>query len=232
MTPELRAFTRWSGVVAAVGGGVASFVVLARTDSGGDARVGPAVQLMAAGAAVAAVLVHVADGAWDVRAKQASWPGRFAAMVPLAVVPVLSVAGFLMYPLTFEPGRPHDPSWFGVVAAMAFLVHLTGFLLGLGVMGLVVVPVATVVRCLPGAVRGSRDDVRGVLLGLLLAMPAPWACVVVIGYGARGAGGAVVSMMGVDAGWWSVAAWSLVTVAAACATALRRVRPERDTAAR
>lgn len=223
----VRAFTRWLGGVTAAGGGIASLVVLARTDAGGDARIGLAVSLMAGGAAVAAVLVYVVDGAWDVRAKQAWWPGRFAAVIPLALVPVISVAGFLMYPLTFAPGRPHDPSWLGVVVAMAFLVHPTGFLLGLGVMGLVAVPVATVVRCAPGALRGCRDDVRGVLLGLLLALLAPWAAVVVIGYGAHGADGAVVLMVSVDAGWWSVAAWSLLAVAASCVTALRCLRPER-----
>ncbi|WP_436791911.1 hypothetical protein [Yinghuangia sp. YIM S10712] len=179
---------------------------------------------------MAAMLVHVVDGAWDVRARQACWPGRFAWLIPLCLVPALTMAGFLMYPLTFEPGRPHDPSWFGVVVAMAFLVHPTGFLLGLGMMGLVAVPVVTVARCLPGALRRSRDDARGVLLGLLLALLAPWAAVVVVGYGAHGPDAAVVLMVSVDAGWWSVAAWSLVAIAAGCVTGLRCLRPEKAAA--
>lgn len=221
MMPAVKTFARWFALSVAAGGGITSSAVMARADAGGDGRVGLAVVLTAGGAAMAAMVLCLVDGAWDVRTKQAWWPGRFAWVVPLASVPVITVAGFLMYPLTFESGRPHDPSWFAVVAAMAFLVHPTGFLLGLGAIGLTAVPIVTVVRCLPGALRRSRDDARGVLLGMLTALLAPWATVVAIGLGANRPYAAVVAMVTTDAGWWSVSAWFLTATAAACVTALR-----------
>ncbi len=129
-------------------------------------RIGGPIAVVAAADVVLGLAFLVSRDSLDPRSIGRAMSATVAPVVSALVLE--TVIGFLLFPVTLEDGVDPDPSWFGVVPLVVWLIGGGALLLAMLVHLMVLAPTIRIALDSPAAVRGDVEARASVLLSLLL----------------------------------------------------------------